>query len=425
MLFSHCNILLSNGEILEDAYLQVTDDKITYIGDKKPQTTTDTIYDGTNKLLLPGFVNTHSHVPMTLLRSVGADLPLDRWLNDAIFPMEDKLNKDWVYSGTLLGIAEMLRSGITSFSDMYFFGEARATAVLETGINANLSMGILCFDDSSFEKAPMVQETKDLFYAYHNANGGQVKVDVGLHAEYTSNAKIVKAVGEYAKEIGANVHIHLSETKKETQECIARHGKTPTAYFHDLGLFDNITTAAHCVWLTQQDREILAKKNVFVSHCPISNLKLGSGLADMASLAQEGVKISIGTDGVASNDNLNFLEDVKLSAMLQKGLHQDPSLFSAKQTLQMATKNGALAQNRTNTGALTLGNQADIVVVDYYSLNLLPKTDMLSSLIYATLPSDIKMTMVNGKILYQNGEFTTIDIEKVMHEVDRIGKKLY
>lgn len=425
MLFSHCNILLSNGEILEDAYLQVTDDKITYIGDKKPQTTTDTIYDGTNKLLLPGFVNTHSHVPMTLLRSVGADLPLDRWLNDAIFPMEDKLNKDWAYSGTLLGIAEMLRSGITSFSDMYFFGEARATAVLETGINANLSMGILCFDDSSFEKAPMVQETKDLFYAYHNANGGQVKVDVGLHAEYTSNAKIVKAVGEYAKEIGANVHIHLSETKKETQECIARHGKTPTAYFHDLGLFDNITTAAHCVWLTQQDREILAKKNVFVSHCPISNLKLGSGLADMASLAQEGVKISIGTDGVASNDNLNFLEDVKLSAMLQKGLHQDPSLFSAKQTLQMATKNGALAQNRTNTGALTLGNQADIVVVDYYSLNLLPKTDMLSSLIYAALPSDIKMTMVNGKILYQNGEFTTIDIEKVMHEVDRIGKKLY
>ena len=425
MLFSHCNILLSNGEILEDAYLQVTDDKITYIGDKKPQTTTDTIYDGTNKLLLPGFVNTHSHVPMTLLRSVGADLPLDRWLNDAIFPMEDKLNKDWAYSGTLLGIAEMLRSGITSFSDMYFFGEARATAVLETGINANLSMGILCFDDSSFEKAPMVQETKDLFYAYHNANGGQVKVDVGLHAEYTSNAKIVKAVGEYAKEIGANVHIHLSETKKETQECIARHGKTPTAYFHDLGLFDNITTAAHCVWLTQQDREILAKKNVFVSHCPISNLKLGSGLADMASLAQEGVKISIGTDGVASNDNLNFLEDVKLSAMLQKGLHQDPSLFSAKQKLQMATKNGALAQNRTNTGALTLGNQADIVVVDYYSLNLLPKTDMLSSLIYATLPSDIKMTMVNGKILYQNGEFTTIDIEKVMHEVDRIGKKLY
>lgn len=425
MLFSHCNILLSNGEILEDAYLQVTDDKITYIGDKKPQTTTDTIYDGTNKLLLPGFVNTHSHVPMTLLRSVGADLPLDRWLNDAIFPMEDKLNKDWAYSGTLLGIAEMLRSGITSFSDMYFFGEARATAVLETGINANLSMGILCFDDSSFEKAPMVQETKDLFYAYHNANGGQVKVDVGLHAEYTSNAKIVKAVGEYAKEIGANMHIHLSETKKETQECIARHGKTPTAYFHDLGLFDNITTAAHCVWLTQQDREILAKKNVFVSHCPISNLKLGSGLADMASLAQEGVKISIGTDGVASNDNLNFLEDVKLSAMLQKGLHQDPSLFSAKQTLQMATKNGALAQNRTNTGALTLGNQADIVVVDYYSLNLLPKTDMLSSLIYAALPSDIKMTMVNGKILYQNGEFTTIDIEKVMHEVDRIGKKLY
>ncbi len=425
MLFSHCNILLADGEIQKDAYLQITGDKITYIGTEKPQAASDIVYDGTNQLLLPGFVNTHSHVPMTLLRSIGADLPLARWLHEAIFPIENKLNKHWAYFGTLLGIAEMLRSGVTSFTDMYFFGEARAKAVLETGINANLSMGILCLDDSSFEKAPMVQETKDLFQQYHNANAGQLKVDVGLHAEYTSNAKIARAVGEYAKEIGANVHIHLSETNKETQECIARHGKTPTAYFNDLGLFDNPTTAAHCVWLTQQDREILAKKNVFVSHCPISNLKLGSGLADMWALAQQGATLSIGTDGAASNDNLNFLEDMKLSAMLQKGLHQDPSIFSAKQVLQMAAKNGAISQGRTNTGTLAVGNQADIVAVDYHSCNLLPKTDMLSALIYAALPSDIKMTMVNGKILYQNGTFTTIDIEKVMYEVEHIGKKLY
>lgn len=209
MLFSNCSILRPNGEILENAYLQVTDDKITYIGTKKPTRHTGAVYDYTNKLLLPGFINTHCHVPMTLLRSVGADLPLDRWLSEKIFPLEDKLNKDWAFSGTLLGIAEMLRSGVTSFSDMYFFGESRANAVLETGINANLSMGILCLDDSPFEKAPMVQENKDLFQAYHNANSGQLKVDIGLHAEYTSNPTIAKAAGEYAKEIGANMHLSL------------------------------------------------------------------------------------------------------------------------------------------------------------------------------------------------------------------------
>ena len=425
MLFSNCSILRPNGEILENAYLQVTDDKITYIGTKKPTRHTGAIYDYTNKLLLPGFVNTHCHVPMTLLRSIGADLPLDRWLSEKIFPLEDKLNKDWAFSGTLLGIAEMLRSGVTSFSDMYFFGESRANAVLETGINANLSMGILCLDDSPFEKAPMVQENKDLFQAYHNANSGQLKVDIGLHAEYTSNPTIAKAAGEYAKEIGANMHIHIAETKKETDECIARHGKTPVAYFNDLGLFDNHVTAAHCVWLTPEDRQILADKKVFVSHCPISNLKLGSGLADMTALLEKGINISIGTDGVASNDNLNFLEDMKLTALLQKGIHHNPALFSAETVLKMASYNGALSQNRLQTGALKLGNQADIFFIDYNYINFLICIVFISYFFYSNLNLDIKMTMVNGKILYENGQFHTIDIEKVMYEVSRIGKKLY
>ena len=420
MLFSNCSILRPNGEILENAYLQVTDDKITYIGTKKPTRHTGAVYDYTNKLLLPGFINTHCHVPMTLLRSVGADLPLDRWLSEKIFPLED-----WAFSGSLLGIAEMLRSGVTSFSDMYFFGESRANAVLESGINANLCMGILCFDDSPFDKAPMVQESKDLFHAYHNANGGQLKIDIGLHAEYTSNPMIAKAASDYAKEIGANMHIHISETKKETDECIARHGKTPVAYFNDLGVFDNHVTAAHCVWLTEQDKQILADKKVSVAHCPISNLKLGSGIADMFSLMEKGINISIGTDGVASNDNLNFLEDMKLTALLQKGLHRNPAIFPASEVFKMASQNGALSQNRMQTGALKLGNQADIIAIDYHSINLLPCIDVISSLVYATLPSDVKMTMVNGKILYENGQFHTIDIEKVMHEVSRIGRKLY
>ena len=236
---------------------------------------------------------------------------------------------------------------------------------------------------------------------------------------------IAKAASDYAKEIGANMHIHISETKKETDECIARHGKTPVAYFNDLGVFDNHVTAAHCVWLTEQDKQILADKKVSVAHCPISNLKLGSGIANMFSLMEKGINISIGTDGVASNDNLNFLEDMKLTALLQKGLHRNPAIFPASEVFKMASQNGALSQNRMQTGALKLGNQADIIAIDYHSINLLPCIDVISSLVYATLPSDVKMTMVNGKILYENGQFHTIDIEKVMHEVSRIGRKLY
>lgn len=425
MIFSNIDIFCPDGSILTNGYVQVTGETITYLGENPPLEA-DEIYDGTKKLLLPGFVNTHCHVPMTLLRSVGADLPLQAWLRERIFPLEAKLLGEDAYYGSLLGIGEMLRSGVTSFSDMYFdFGTQRIQAALESGIKENLCMGILAQGDTPFSQMDMVQQTKELFSLYHGKRNGQILIDVGIHGEYTSNPLVVKEAEKLAGALGANTQVHLSETKLETEECLKRHKKTPTAYFADFGFFDHHSTAAHCVYLTEKDREILGEKQVFVSHCPISNLKLGSGIADVAAMLEAGLCVTIGTDGTASNDNLNYLEDMKLAALLQKGSHKNPLLGKVSQTIQMATKNGAMAQGRKDTGEIKVGNRADLVVVDLSTINLQPASEPLTTFFYAGLPSDVEMTMVDGKILYQKGTFLTIDMELVQEKVSKIGERLY
>lgn len=425
MLFQNIHVLCPDGSILPNAYVQTTSDTITYVGQKPPQNNHDHCYNGQNKLLIPGFVNAHCHVPMTLLRSVGAGLPLDKWLNNAIFPLEGRMTSAQSYTGALLGIAEMLKSGITSFTDMYLFGHACCEAVLDSGIKANVSMGVTCFDDTSFEQLAFVQETKEMVEQYHNIDCGRIKIDAGIHGEYTSNPRIVQAMGEFAKQHHLNTHIHLSETKEETQACIARHHKTPAAYFESLGFFENPTTAAHCVYITEQDMDILASNQVTVAHCPISNLKLGSGIADVVKMQTKGIRVAMGTDGVASNDNLYFFEDMKLTSLLQKGCHCNPTALPALEVLGMSTKNGALSQGRTNTGEISVGLKADIAVIDFNAIHLTPTVDYLNTLLYAAAPSDVCLTMVDGKVLYENGNFLTIDIEKVMSETKKISKALH
>jgi len=426
MIFSNISIFCPDGKVLANAFLQVKGKKIVFVGTNMPQEDNDERYDGKGKLLLPGFVNTHCHVPMTLLRSVGADLPLQSWLTERIFPLEAKLLAEDAYYGSLLGIGEMLRSGVTSFSDMYFdFGKERIQASLQTGIKENFSMGILAEGKIPFSQMKMVRQTKEMFSLYHGVNDGQILVDVGIHAEYTSNQSVVKEAATLAGELGVNTQVHLSETRLETEACQKRHQKTPTAYFADLGFFDHHTTAAHCVCLTEKDRQILQKKEVFVSHCPVSNLKLGSGIADVGAMVEAGIAVTIGTDGTASNDNLNYLEDMKLASLLIKGSHNNPLLGKVVDTIKMATKIGALAQGRPDTGEIKVGNRADLVMVDLSTINMQPASEPLTTFLYAGLPSDVEMTMVDGKVLYQNGKFMTIDMELVLGKIKEIGKRLY
>ena len=426
MLFKNINILSANGEIQKNMFLAVKGTTISFIDKTEPLEEHKRIFDGTDMLLMPGFVNTHCHVPMTLLRSLGGNLSLNDWLTKAVFPTEAKLTEDFVYYGALLGIAEMIKCGITSFNDMYYYSHKICHAVLESGINANIANDGFAFDDSLKNKfsIPAV-----VLYALHkefnNANDGQLKIDMCIHAEYTSDPIKVEKLGKIAEKTHSNIQLHLSETLKETAACINKHGKTPAKFFADIGIFDRPTTAAHCVYLSDEDYIILKEKNVSVAHCPISNLKLGSGIADIVKLQNRGINVALGTDGAASNDNLNIIEDMKTAILLQKGIHRDASLLTSEDILRIATKNGALSQGRTNTGEIAVGKKADLFVMNFNAPNLQPITDMLNGAVYASLPENVVLTMANGKILYEKGEFKTIDMDLVIAKVKEIKQMLY
>ena len=416
MLFKNITIIDENIEVKENQFVCVTDDKITYIGSEEPDYSEE-VYNGKGKLLMSSFTNSHSHIAMTIMRGYGENLPLDRWLNEKIFPFEDKLTEKQVKASTLLGIAEMLRFGIVSTTDMYFFCDTIADAFMESGAKVNLSRAIVSFDDTNYKDLQSYKESIELINSYHNKADGKILIDLSIHAEYTSNPKIVASLSEHARDENLNVHIHLSETKKEHEECVLRHKKTPAEYFHSLGLFSNKTVAAHSVWLSGDDFDILSKNNVSVASCPVSNLKLASGICDIKKLMENNITVGIGTDSVASNNSLNFIEEIKMFAMLNKFKHCDATLVTPKQAIYAATKAGADIQGRNDCGSLKVGNKADLIVMDIDKPNMKPVHNLLNNLVYSASGSDIVLTMSDGKILFKDNEYKTIDIEKLQFEM--------
>lgn len=412
MLFEHIDYLDENFEVKKDAFIGVKDGKIAYIGTEKPEEDFGEVYNGKHGLMMSGFVNAHSHAPMTLLRGYGENLPLDRWLNEKIFPFEDKLTDNAIAASTTLACAEMTRFGTVSFSDMYFFSQTMAKSILDSGMKCNLSRGLTVFSDQDYEQLEAYKDNVDLLKNYQNAGNGRLKIDLCIHGEYTTTPKVVEALAKHAKSENVNVHIHLSETKKEHEECKQRHGKTPAKYFADLGLFDQPTTAAHCVWVEDEDIELLKKYGVTVACNPVSNMKLASGFAPIPKMLEKGVNIALGTDGCASNNNLNIMQDLYLFALLYKGVTGDPTVVTPKQALMAATLNGFKSQGRMDSGKIALGQKADIIVINTDVPNMYPATDIACNLVYAAQGNDIKLTMVDGKVLYKDGEYLTIDIER-------------
>lgn len=398
-------------------FVVVTDQKIAYIGETLPDGTIGETVDCGGNLLIPAFYNTHCHAAMTLFRGYGEDLPLQRWLEERIFPAEERLTYKSVNVATKLAIAEMLRTGTASFSDMYMFVDAVSEAVLETGIKANLSRSLVSFDpDIDMTKDARLAEALEVVDRYHGAGDGKLKIDLSLHAEYTNVPRACEYVGRYAAEHGLGMQLHLSETEKEHNDCIARHGKTPTAFFADLGVFDTPTTAAHCVWVNDDDRAILSAKGVTVAHNPVSNLKLGSGVMPLRKMLDAGINVGIGTDGVASNNRLDMLRELQTAAILHKGVQRDPAITVAREMLPLATVNGAKAQGRTDCGTVEVGKRADLVLIDRNSIHNMPCFDDYAMLLYSADSSDVKMTMVDGRILYKDGEYTSIDEERLRFE---------
>lgn len=425
MLFRDITILDEDLNVAEHQYVGVLGDKIAYIGGQMPQEDFGESYDGKNKILMTGLFNSHTHLPMTLLRGYAENKNLQDWLFNRIFPFEAKMNSEDVYYAALLGMAEMIRFGTISATEMYFHTESIIKAAIDCGVKLNISAGTVAFDDGPLSENKNFREEQAYYRQYHLAEGGRIRADMSLHAEYTTNARLVQELAEYCAERDQGIHVHVSETRQEVLDCKQRHdGLTPPEYLAGLGLFQSRVTAAHCVWLEPQDFDLLASNHVTVAHCPVSNMKLASGVADVPQMLERGVNVALGTDGVASNNNFDLWEDMKIYAMIHKCNKLDPTLITPRQVLQAATINGAIGQGREDCGCLKVGNKADLIVVSCDNTRMTPVHSLINNIVYSMDSSDVVLTMVDGKILYRDGEFTTIDLEKVTEKVKASKKRI-
>lgn len=421
----HGDILAPDFSVIKSGWLGVDGDTICYVGAEKPYGFKG-FRDFAGHLLMPGLFNLHTHAAMVLLRGLGSGLPLDRWLNEAMFPIEERLTPEDINIGTRLAMMEMLACGTVSFSDMYDIPRVTAELVADAGMKANLTRPILALDKTEpYEKNFRAAEALEFHKDWHGAAGGRIKIDFAIHAEYTCYDDVVRKHAEDCRKRGAIMHLHLSETAKEHAECKQRHGKTPARWFYDLGVFDNPTIAAHCVMAEPGDIAIMREKGVTAVHNPSSNMKLGSGFMPLRQMLDAGVNAALGTDGAASNNNLNLFEEMHLASLIHCGYANDPTIVGPRDILFMATRNGAAAQGRKDCGALVCGNKADIVAVSLEKPHMAPAHDIPSLLVYSAQGSDVAMTMVDGKVLYENGEYTTIDAERVRFDLAKSLVRLF
>lgn len=416
-------------KVIKNATVKTDGSIISYVGNKENnnlQATSDIILDGTGKALIPGLVNAHTHIPMTLLRSYADDLDLQTWLFEHIFKVEDKLNDDDVYWGTQLGMLEMIAGGTTCFCDMYYFVDRIAQATSESGVRALLSRGLtndLDMDDYSADYK--LKEAIGTFEQWNEADNNRIRVAFAPHAIYTCAPNYIKAIRDTAQRLGAQIHVHIDETAKEHNDSLNQYGKTPVQHLDSIGLFDLPTIAAHCVHVTEEDMNIMKEKNVSFVHNPGSNLKLGSGIAPVPVAMEKGLNVALGTDGASSNNNLNMWEEMNLAALIHKGVKMDPLLVKAEEALKMATVNGARALGFNTVGQIKQGFKADMVLIDLSKPHFLPEHNLVSNLAYSAQASDVETVFVDGKILYDKGEYKTLDKEMIYHNIKRVYKRLF
>ena len=419
ILIHNCTAVLMDqaGTVLPGAYVTVAGNKIGWVGTQRPQGSFEEEIDGKGRVLMPGFVNAHTHVPMTAMRGYGDGNNLQDWLHNYIFPVEARWDDRAIRCCTDLGLAEMIASGVTCIADMYGHSPAIAQEVAAAGISANLSVGGVQFtDDFNPDTHNDCRVQRELTEQWHGYNDGQILVDASVHGEYTSHQQLWRWMAGYAREHGLGMHVHISETRSEHEECLARHGKTPIQVLNDYGVWDGRAIAAHCVWTTPEDWAVMAEKGISAIHNPMSNLKLGSGIAPVPAMKKAGVNVCLGTDGVSSNNCTDFFGDLKIAAILHNGAGCDPLALLPIDALRMATANGGRALGR-KTGVIAEGYTADLILVDFSHLNLTPCHSVLSNLAYAAHGSDVRMNMARGRVIYKDGDFLTIDIQRVKREV--------
>lgn len=411
-----------DGKIFDGQNIAVKDTRIIGFPQNPEEKEFDRLIDGKGKLALPGLVNTHTHVAMTLFRSYADDMALMDWLENKIWPAERNLDDDIVYWGSMLAFAEMIRGGTTAFCDMYMHMDACARAADQAGMRGNLARGLAGVTPNG---DAALAENIELFQAWNGKGEGRFKVMLGPHAPYTCPPDYIRKVVKAAEKNRIPIHIHLSETKGEVEDCVKKYGMSPIALMNDLGLFTLPTLAAHCVHINDEDIEILRKHHVKVAHNPGSNMKLGSGFAPVTKMRKAGVMVGLGTDGASSNNKLDMFSEMRLAALIHKGNELDPLAITAKEAFDMATVQGASCLGYTDLGKLDAGYLADIVLVNRDGFHWLPDFDDISILVYAGNSMDVDTVIINGNPVMEHGELVTIDTERLTFEVKRVCAKLY
>lgn len=420
-------LLIKNGYVLDnlddklkEVDILIENDKIIKI-EKNILDDDAKIIDADKNLVMPGFINCHNHSGMGVFRGYSDDVSLNEWLTKKIWPIEDKINGEQVYYSTLISCIEMIKSGTTTFCDMYFLMDYTAKAVMDSGLRACLGRCVMSAEDSSDIK---IKEAEKLYNDYNNVEN--ITVNFTAHAPYTSNDVAIKECIKLCKKYNTTFHIHLDETKKEHDDILEKYGITPTKLLEKYGAFDVPVILAHCVWQDEQDIEILKNIKGGIVHNPISNCKLSSGIAPISKYIKNDINVCLGTDGLGSTNTLDMFEEMKLCAYLQKVNTYDPTSISAKQIFKMATINGAKTLNMNEIGIIDIGKKADIIIVDMKSQKTKPMFDNIySHLVYSLNGNDVLTTIVNGKVLMEDRKLIYIDEKKVYEKIEKIKEELF
>jgi 5-methylthioadenosine/S-adenosylhomocysteine deaminase len=401
LLLKNCRFIVTQNkkrQVLENKDVLVGDEEIKKVGKNLKG---DGAIDCSHSLVMPGLINTHTHISMTLLRGVADDVVLEEFL-EKTYKIDSKLKEKDVYDGAMLGCMESIRFGTTAFKDLYYFEDEIAKAAVETGLRANLAWATLDKEMTTQKGDPI--DNCDKFIKRWKGKDALVTPEVGIQGVYVTSEETYKRAKQLSKKHGAMVHTHLSETRKEVYDNVKKTGKRPVEMLEALGVLDDQVTAAHCVWLTKPEMNILTKSGVNVSHNPTSNLKLASGgLCPVPELLERGANICLGTDSCASNNSLDMFKEMKLAALLHKNAKWDARLVPAQAALDMATVNGAKALG-INTGSIEEGKLADIIISDLRKPGLSPVNDMVSNIVYSMSGADIDTSIINGKIVMRDGE---------------------
>ncbi|MEW6222634.1 MAG: amidohydrolase family protein [Candidatus Hadarchaeota archaeon] len=426
------DIIIKGGHILtmdphrrliKGGAVVISDGKILSVGEETKEKA-DTVIDASGKVVLPGLINCHTHLAMTLLRGVADDMELMPWLKTTIWPLEKHLTAERVYAGALLGCLEMIKSGTTCFADNYFFMDETANAVEKSGIRGDLSHGIIEHGDPKKRESEL-RIGEQLVKDWHGKAGGRLTTRFGPHAPYTCSPECLTKVKELAKKHKVGIHIHVAESQDETKQITEKYGKRPVEHLDSIGFLGPEILAAHCVWLNEKEIKVLHARGVKPVHNPVSNMKIGCGVSPVPEMLKAGIPVALGTDGAASNNSLDMINEMKFAALLNKVHKLDPTVMSAYSVLEMATINGAKALRlEKEIGSIEVGKKADIIIVDLHKPHLTPAHNVVSHLVYSAVGEDVDTTIVDGKILMKGRKVLTLEEENVIEKAQEASDSM-